>query len=196
MLPSIAQVQTLLLKHKVYAVLPFEEVRRTRIGRMSKDSRGDCSCVTCGLKGAFVVVHQHIGEVAKHQNGRHYDLYGIQTDGSWLMMTIDHILPRSKGGTNRSTNLQVMCATCNSRVKKNNLSQDEWRLIMRKPEWYVSTSPARRKMFAQAMIQELGININELIRRQQNVLAACEQLRVKPYWSKLFPSSGDTECAT
>ena len=29
-------------------------------------------------------------------------------------MTIDHILPRSKGGGNNPDNLQLLCAACNS----------------------------------------------------------------------------------
>jgi 5-methylcytosine-specific restriction endonuclease McrA len=30
-------------------------------------------------------------------------------------MTIDHIIPKSKGGTDRWPNLQLMCGPCNNR---------------------------------------------------------------------------------
>ena len=31
------------------------------------------------------------------------------------MMTIDHIIPKSKGGNNDINNLQPMCNTCNTK---------------------------------------------------------------------------------
>lgn len=33
--------------------------------------------------------------------------------GATELLTLDHIVPRSKGGTNRSENLQTMCRDCN-----------------------------------------------------------------------------------
>jgi 5-methylcytosine-specific restriction endonuclease McrA len=32
-----------------------------------------------------------------------------------VLMTQDHIMPRSKGGANRLENLQTMCCVCNNR---------------------------------------------------------------------------------
>ena len=29
-------------------------------------------------------------------------------------MTVDHLVPRKKGGTNHKENLQLLCAACNS----------------------------------------------------------------------------------
>jgi len=37
---------------------------------------------------------------------------------------VDHILPRSRGGGNEQTNLQVLCVWCNS--SKGAMTQEEW----------------------------------------------------------------------
>ena len=36
------------------------------------------------------------------------------TCGTWKDLTVDHIIPRSKGGTDDDDNLQTMCRSCNS----------------------------------------------------------------------------------
>jgi 5-methylcytosine-specific restriction endonuclease McrA len=41
------------------------------------------------------------------------DLYG-EEDGRLVLMTKDHIIPRSKNGTNEDSNYQCLCAICNN----------------------------------------------------------------------------------
>lgn len=43
------------------------------------------------------------------------DAYRCRECGDWHDLTIDHIIPRSKGGTNEETNLRVLCRSCNSK---------------------------------------------------------------------------------
>jgi 5-methylcytosine-specific restriction enzyme A len=43
----------------------------------------------------------------------HLNLYHLSEDGKETMMTIDHIIPKSKGGVNKISNLQTMCYDCN-----------------------------------------------------------------------------------
>jgi 5-methylcytosine-specific restriction enzyme A len=43
----------------------------------------------------------------------HLNLYHLSEDGKETMMTIDHIIPKSKGGGNKISNLQTMCYDCN-----------------------------------------------------------------------------------
>lgn len=43
----------------------------------------------------------------------HFNLYGVNKNGHDLLFTKDHIKPKSKGGRNALSNLQVMCVACN-----------------------------------------------------------------------------------
>lgn len=48
---------------------------------------------------------------------------GCQTQFPFRNMTIDHIVPQSKGGTDHEDNLQLLCGACNS--TKGNSTQAE-----------------------------------------------------------------------
>jgi len=67
------------------------------------------TCVECGLAGAFFGL-----EKSKFQEGDryHFNLYGIR-NGEEVLITKDHIMPKSKGGKNHLSNYQVMCFECN-----------------------------------------------------------------------------------
>lgn len=67
-------------------------------------------CVVCGLKGAFFASErQSLQATSKY----HYNLYGYNEKGEEVMMTSDHIIPKSKGGVNGLKNRQPMCYPCN-----------------------------------------------------------------------------------
>lgn len=57
------------------------------------------TCINCGEKGYFF-----------KKIGKSYILF---TENN-IMMTKDHIFPKSKGGSNNLQNLQPMCSKCNS----------------------------------------------------------------------------------
>ena len=67
-------------------------------------------CVGCGLAGAYFALERN-----RHEDfGRfHFNLYGLR-DGAEVLMTKDHIVPKSKGGKNTLDNYQVMCFDCNA----------------------------------------------------------------------------------
>jgi hypothetical protein len=109
--------------------LAFQKgLRHTRINhlRISIDSRriqtflySGMDCVQCGLKGSYFVLERH-GQ--GHQGGCgkwHLSLYGLNSNNEEVLMTRDHIRPRSMGGKNSLRNSQTMCAICNR--KKANL---------------------------------------------------------------------------
>jgi hypothetical protein len=62
------------------------------------------TCVCCGVIGSKFC----LGE--DNSGGKHWDLY---TDDD-IALTIDHILPKARGGTNHISNLQIMCLECNN----------------------------------------------------------------------------------
>lgn len=67
------------------------------------------TCVNCGVVGTHFKMQRH------RPNERfHFNLF---TDDD-IMMTKDHIKPKSKGGSNTQDNYQPMCTECN-RLKDN-----------------------------------------------------------------------------
>lgn len=72
------------------------------------------NCKICNIEGDNV-------KLTKSDNGSiHLDLYS----GNRLM-TIDHIIPKSKGGNNHINNLEPMCCECN--FKKGNILEDSYK---------------------------------------------------------------------
>lgn len=61
---------------------------------------GAYKCVSCGIQG----------EERRFPRGG----YGYYTEKPGVYLSIDHIKPKSKGGTNDRENLCVLCTTCNT----------------------------------------------------------------------------------
>lgn len=82
-------------------------------------------CVRCGSRGAFF---------SKEGKGKraHLNLYSFDVQGKPIMMTRDHIKPRSKGGTNRLYNMQTMCENCNKKKGDEYSLHDRVKYIFRK----------------------------------------------------------------
>lgn len=70
--------------------------------------------MNCGIKGEFFALDKDKG------GGIHLDLYGY-LDGQEVLITVDHIIPKSKGGLDKMINFQVMCKICNE-VKADDFS--------------------------------------------------------------------------
>jgi 5-methylcytosine-specific restriction endonuclease McrA len=76
-----------------------------------------CVCIKCGLVGWYFSLEKHGNDTT----GKfHFNLYGVK-DGKPVMMTKDHIVPKSKGGSDRLENLQPMCVDCNSKKADKNI---------------------------------------------------------------------------
>jgi 5-methylcytosine-specific restriction endonuclease McrA len=73
--------------------------------RLSVFHHKGTKCVRCDRVGVYVIEGQD-------KSGRlHIDVYTVD----FHLMTVDHILPKSKGGSSELSNLQPMCERCNSK---------------------------------------------------------------------------------
>lgn len=85
------------------------------------------TCVNCGIKGRFLALERCLGdeggdEGMKEGQGFHLNLYALDDMGREVLMTKDHIMPKSKGGPDIIDNMQTMCTYCNS--NKQNMIPD------------------------------------------------------------------------
>jgi 5-methylcytosine-specific restriction endonuclease McrA len=67
-------------------------------------------CAGCGVEGTVFLLDQS----GPGQGDRaHFNLYA-RTDDGLVLMTKDHVVPKSRGGKNTLSNYQPMCAPCNT----------------------------------------------------------------------------------
>jgi 5-methylcytosine-specific restriction endonuclease McrA len=69
-------------------------------------------CVNCPTTGTYFALERGATD---YKGKFHFNLYGRDKNGREVMITKDHIIPRSKGGKNKLENYQPMCAVCNRR---------------------------------------------------------------------------------
>lgn len=74
-------------------------------------------CITCDTKGKFF-------RIEDNTSGAHLNLYGISSSGEEVLMTRDHIIPKSLGGANKVDNMNTMCVKCNH--KRGNADLDDF----------------------------------------------------------------------
>lgn len=73
-------------------------------------------CVNCGAKGShFHMEKTNNAPLHVIYHDWHLNLYAINSHGHEVLMTKDHIMPRSKGGTDELDNLAPMCVKCNNK---------------------------------------------------------------------------------
>lgn len=74
-------------------------------------------CVCCGIEGKYFAKEKVFRDKSYHLN-----LYAIDENGKEVLMTKDHILPKSKSGQDHVDNYQPMCVRCN-KAKGNNIEE-------------------------------------------------------------------------
>ncbi len=79
------------------------------------------TCVCCGVNGSKLV------QLKRKDNGDvTWDVY----THNMRLMTVDHIIPKSRGGRSTLENLQPMCTVCNRKKDNLDITLDELRTIV------------------------------------------------------------------
>lgn len=122
------------LDHVIFENLPKEDPRRVRVydGMPVKmDShRYRCfkthgvKCVECGLTGKYFAIEQHADSDLYY----HFNLYATNDQGQEILMTKDHVTPKSKGGKDSLENYRTMCEPCNKKKGCNSIALGELQL--------------------------------------------------------------------
>jgi 5-methylcytosine-specific restriction endonuclease McrA len=80
--------------------------------RMNSDRyhifKANNKCVSCSLEGTKMILDMNPGD-----NSPHFNLYA-EEHGRLVLMTKDHVLAKSKGGTDALSNLTTTCSICNN----------------------------------------------------------------------------------
>lgn len=81
------------------------------------------SCVCCGILGNKMVLEQHTKDRSPYFN------FYAEKDGRLILMTKDHIKAKARGGEDKLSNYQTMCAVCNNLKGSCMMSMDGLREI-------------------------------------------------------------------
>lgn len=86
---------------------------RTKTLKVFFENRHNPVCVACGREGNVFKLHMEKGSGVPTLSFYHK---GKSKKGNpkYILMTKDHIIPASRGGTDSKDNLQIMCSPCNS----------------------------------------------------------------------------------
>ncbi len=115
-----------------------------------------CNSKNCEVTGTYFALERTSGPIKNIYNNWHFNLYGKRSNGKEVLITKDHVKPKSKGGSDDMSNLQTMCYRCNT--KKGSMHIEEFRAIQQNVDfnWSIDNELHIKKR----MNERYGININ------------------------------------
>lgn len=112
---QIQRFKPLYFKYKIVEVKSLDELPEfANHERLKVFHQKGTKCIHCNRQATVIAK-------GKGRGSFHWDLYCEEPDGNYIPLTVDHILPKSLGGSNDIENLQPLCYPCNK--KKGNKIQ-------------------------------------------------------------------------
>ncbi|MEO5350760.1 MAG: HNH endonuclease [Magnetococcus sp. YQC-3] len=69
------------------------------------------NCYLCGIEGSFIALERKLDQPELPYI---FNLYAVNKNNEEILMTKDHIFPKSMGGRNDISNLETCCERCNN----------------------------------------------------------------------------------
>lgn len=79
------------------------------------------NCICCNAQGKYFKLESSLPGIKPH-----FNLYAVNKNGHEVLMTRDHIILKSRGGTNTVSNMSPMCEKCNQKRGSKFESQEEF----------------------------------------------------------------------
>ena len=106
---SLCEILPFIIEHETVTIANKYLVRLNSPTLKAIAKKG-IKCARCGIEGSFFKLSRY-----QNQDSFFPSLVAIGNDGrEQILMTRDHINPKCNGGTDRYSNIQILCEKCNN----------------------------------------------------------------------------------
>lgn len=152
---------------KVVMISPLEELQNMK--KLSPSLQlirtNGAQCVCCGAKGTKLVTFCTLGKQDRIM------WHNVVTEDN-MLLTVDHVVPRDKGGPDIYSNKQVLCQACNQYKSNHDISIKELRfrlLTLRSGREELPLGLAQKQLASnilhKSLLMRLSIFLNRLSKK-------------------------------